>query len=160
MALRDYIIAAMVAIALGGALFGPRLAVTNNNPVLHVEVLKSASCSNLDGVEDKCSIVLHNKAVLFFSTQCPSCMELLSKIEFSPQLVGVSSNSLPFLRHSSVTHPIRIPVYQIAKSQLEEFGLHKVPTLILLNQNGEIAGQSSEVQSILETLYRLEKESM
>ena len=114
--------------------------------------IEGVVCTDMNGVARPCEGVLRNSKVLVFSPLCPSCREVIQQIGRPSGLVGISPQSLPYLRYYQLKIPIPLPIFRVKTDDLRDLGITSVPCLLRIAQDGVVTSSEYEIPRILEDL--------
>ncbi len=107
-------------------------------------------CADLIGGVAPCEVALAKSRVLVFSPFCPACRECIRQIGDRSNLVGLSAQSVPYLRYYQVKLPIRFRVFKVRTEDLRRVGVMQIPCLLTTDDDGGIIQADYDIEEILE----------
>ena len=113
---------------------------------------RELTCTDMNQVARPCGEVLSNSRVLVFSPFCPTCCDVIRKLDLRSNIVGVSPQSLPYLRYYQLKIPIRFPIFKVRTGDLRRLGIESVPCLLTTDQDGAVIDLENQITLILTEL--------
>lgn len=115
--------------------------------------LRGVVCADLNGGTAPCEVVLENANILVFSPFCPACQNCIQQIGKGAGIVGLSAQSIPYLRYYQVKLPIRFQVFKVHAEDLRLLGVTQLPCLLTTDEDGGIIHSDYQIDRIVRAVH-------